>query len=194
MLQYSLQADNHQCFMLLSSLKADNHQCFMLLYSLKADNHHCIMSLYSLKADNHQCFVLMHLPEAHNHHCIMSLYSLEVIFRLRKLGSRFIGNRPHDDRGSVLVSLNHFCHDILVVRQRYRTKVVWPAFHNMHDVTAIRQTLEPFQRQRWGNLAETGWSTYGLFQAHRYHLELNWIDYYVVQSVEQYKQDTCTAK
>ena len=26
----------------------------------------------------------------------------------------------------------------------------------------------------WGNLWETGWSTYGLLQAHRYHLELNW--------------------
>ena len=31
---------------------------------------------------------------------------------------------------------------------------------------------EPFQRQRWGNFWETGWSAYGLFRAHRYHLEL----------------------
>ena len=40
--------------------------------------------------------------------------------------------------------------------------------------SSLGQTLEPFQRQRWGNFWETGWSTYGLFQAHRYHLELNW--------------------
>ena len=39
--------------------------------------------------------------------------------------------------------------------------------------SSIRWTLEPFQRQRWGNFWETGWSTYGLFRAHRYHLELN---------------------
>ena len=38
------------------------------------------------------------------------------------------------------------------------------------------RTLEPFQRQRWGNFWETGWSAYGLFRAHRYHLELNWIE------------------
>ena len=25
-----------------------------------------------------------------------------------------------------------------------------------------------------GNFCETGWSAYGLFRAHRYHLELNW--------------------
>ena len=39
---------------------------------------------------------------------------------------------------------------------------------------SIRWTLEPFQRQHWRNFCEMGWSTYGLFQAHRYHLELNW--------------------
>ena len=39
--------------------------------------------------------------------------------------------------------------------------------------SSIRWILEPFQRQHWGNLWETGWSAYGLFQAHRYHLELN---------------------
>ena len=37
-----------------------------------------------------------------------------------------------------------------------------------------RRTLEPFPRQRWGKVWETGWSTYGLFRAQRYHLELNW--------------------
>ena len=40
--------------------------------------------------------------------------------------------------------------------------------------SSIRQTLEPFQRQHWGNLWETGWNAYGLFRVHRYHLELNW--------------------
>ena len=41
---------------------------------------------------------------------------------------------------------------------------------------SIRWTLEPFQRQRWGNFYEMGWSAYGLFRAHRYHLELNWTE------------------
>ena len=31
------------------------------------------------------------------------------------------------------------------------------------------------QRQCLGNFWQTGWSAYGLFQVHRYHLELNWI-------------------
>ena len=39
--------------------------------------------------------------------------------------------------------------------------------------SSIRQTLELFQRQRWGNFWETGWSAYGLFRAYVYHLELN---------------------
>ena len=42
--------------------------------------------------------------------------------------------------------------------------------------SSIRRTLEPFQRQRWGNFWEMGWSAYGLFQAHIYHLELNWTE------------------
>ena len=42
--------------------------------------------------------------------------------------------------------------------------------------SSIRRTLEPFQRQRWGNFWEMGWSAYGLFRAHRYHLELNWTE------------------
>ena len=41
---------------------------------------------------------------------------------------------------------------------------------------SVRRTLELFQRQRWGNFRETGWSAYGLFRAHRYHLELNWTE------------------
>ena len=36
---------------------------------------------------------------------------------------------------------------------------------------SIRRTLEPFQRQLWGNLWQTA---YGHFRAHRYHLEPNW--------------------
>ena len=40
--------------------------------------------------------------------------------------------------------------------------------------SSVRWTLEPFQRQRWGNFWEMGWSTYnGLFCVHRYHFELN---------------------
>ena len=41
---------------------------------------------------------------------------------------------------------------------------------------SVRRTLEPFQRQRWGNFWETRWSEYGLFRAHRYHFELNWTE------------------
>ena len=40
--------------------------------------------------------------------------------------------------------------------------------------SSIRWTLEPFKRQCRVNFWETGWSAYGLFWAHRYHLELNW--------------------
>ena len=43
--------------------------------------------------------------------------------------------------------------------------------------SSIRRTLEPFQRQRWGNFWETGWSAYGLFRALRYHLELDWTEH-----------------
>ena len=39
-----------------------------------------------------------------------------------------------------------------------------------------QSALEPFQRQRWENFWETGWSAYGLFQVHRYHLELSWTE------------------
>ena len=40
--------------------------------------------------------------------------------------------------------------------------------------SSIKRTLELLQRRHWGNFWETGWSAYGLFWAHRYHLELNW--------------------
>ena len=42
--------------------------------------------------------------------------------------------------------------------------------------SSVRRTLELFQRQLWENFWETGWSAYGLFRAHRYHLELNWTE------------------
>ena len=42
--------------------------------------------------------------------------------------------------------------------------------------SSIRRTLELFQRQRCGNLWETGWSAYGLFRGRRYHLQLNWTE------------------
>ena len=38
----------------------------------------------------------------------------------------------------------------------------------------VSRTLELFQRRHWGHFWETGWSAYGLFWAHIYHLELNW--------------------
>ena len=41
--------------------------------------------------------------------------------------------------------------------------------------SSVRRTLlEPFQRRHWGNFREMGWSAYGCFRAHRYHVELNW--------------------
>ena len=42
------------------------------------------------------------------------------------------------------------------------------------EPSSIRRTLGPFERQCWWNLWETGWSAYGLFRAHRYHLEMDW--------------------
>ena len=42
------------------------------------------------------------------------------------------------------------------------------------EAPSIRWTLELLQKQRWANIRETGWSTYGLFRVHRYHLELKW--------------------
>ena len=42
--------------------------------------------------------------------------------------------------------------------------------------SSVKQTLELFQRQRWGNVWHMGWSAYGLFQALKYHHELNWTD------------------
>ena len=42
--------------------------------------------------------------------------------------------------------------------------------------SSARQTLEPFQRQHWGNFPEPGRSTYGPFWAPRHHLELNWTE------------------
>ena len=50
---------------------------------------------------------------------------------------------------------------------------------------SIRQTLEPFQRQHWGNFWEMRWiwafldmgiSGYGHFWVHRHHLELDWTE------------------
>ena len=49
--------------------------------------------------------------------------------------------------------------------------------------SSIRRTFELFQRQRCGNFWETGWSPYGLFRAHRYHLELNWTELHCICSV-----------
>ena len=40
--------------------------------------------------------------------------------------------------------------------------------------SSISRTLDLFQRHRWGNSRETGWSAYGFFRAHRYHLKLKW--------------------
>ena len=41
------------------------------------------------------------------------------------------------------------------------------------EPSLIRQTLELSQRQRWRNLWETGWSTYGLFRANDAILDRN---------------------
>ena len=41
--------------------------------------------------------------------------------------------------------------------------------------SSIRRTLELFERRRWGNFWEMGWTAcYRPFRTHRYHLELNW--------------------
>ena len=58
--------------------------------------------------------------------------------------------------------------------------------------SSIRRTLEPFQRQRWGNFSETGWSAYGPFWAHRYHLEQNWAKLNWKESLPYYSTTTAT--
>jgi len=43
--------------------------------------------------------------------------------------------------------------------------------------SSIKRTLELFERRRWGNLWEMGWTAcYRPFRTHRYHLELNWAE------------------
>ena len=49
---------------------------------------------------------------------------------------------------------------------------------NQRGSSSIRQTLEPFQRRHRGNFWSAYIIYYGLFRAHRYHLELNWTDLY----------------
>ena len=52
---------------------------------------------------------------------------------------------------------------------------------------------ELFQRQRWGNLWETGRiaHTHGLFRVHRYHLELNWskLSWHILLLLQQFTVD-----
>ena len=51
--------------------------------------------------------------------------------------------------------------------------------HSWKDETglrSVRRTLEIFQRQRWGNVWETGWSVYVLFRMHMYYLEMSWTE------------------
>ena len=55
--------------------------------------------------------------------------------------------------------------------------------------SSVRRTLEPFQRRHWGKFWETGWGAYGLFRAHRYHLELNWTSLFL-----SYYSPSCPAR
>ena len=64
-------------------------------------------------------------------------------------------------------------------RQKHSFVVLMPddlPWKDERGPSSVAQTLEPFQRQHWGHFWETGWSTYGLFRAHRYHLQLIWIE------------------
>ena len=51
--------------------------------------------------------------------------------------------------------------------QKSHTQKQAPCFEHFIDLPSTTQNPE-------GNLGETQWSAYGLFQPHRYHLELNW--------------------
>ena len=106
-----------------------------------------------------------------------------------KWRSRVIGGKsnPHkwltSRKSEVLRSLRHYLraqiqgHHTSVVRKREAWKrgalddLPWK---DERGPSSVRRTLEPFQRRRWGNSWETGSSAYGLFRAHKYHLELNW--------------------
>ena len=48
---------------------------------------------------------------------------------------------------------------------------------------SIRRTLKLFQKQCQRNFCEMGWSAYGLFQAHGYHLQLNWTTYTTLHKI-----------
>ena len=66
-------------------------------------------------------------------------------------------------------------------------------------LSSIRQTLELFQKQRWGNFCGTGWSSYGFccccccccFRADRYHLELNWMVSAALHAVWPWRNVQC---
>ena len=45
------------------------------------------------------------------------------------------------------------------------------------ESSSVRRTLELFQRQLLEISWETRWNAYGLFRAHRYHLELDWTEH-----------------
>ena len=47
------------------------------------------------------------------------------------------------------------------------------------------RTLVLFQKQRWGNSRETGWSAYGYFRAHWYHLGHHTINHLEERGLER---------
>ena len=80
-------------------------------------------------------------------------------------------------------SQGHHTIDHLEERGVERGSAIWSFLKDKRGPSSIRRTLELFQRQCWGNFGETGWSTYGLFRAHRYYLELDWtVQHFHLQS------------
>ena len=59
----------------------------------------------------------------------------------------------------------------------------------------VNQTnIGTFQRQLWENFWETGWSAYGLFQVHLYHLELNWTAHKYANLYSVFSYSPCKAR
>ena len=55
------------------------------------------------------------------------------------------------------------------------TSSLLPAFHAAAE-TCSNKTVTLGNGTRWGNFWKAGWSAYGISQANRYHLKLNWTE------------------
>ena len=82
-------------------------------------------------------------------------------------------------RSGKLRSLSHHlrAQSIAWSREAWKEKVLYRILWNdERGPSSVRRTLEPFQRKLEKRIWEMGWSAYGVFRAHRYHLQLIWTE------------------